>query len=39
MDEYGLSEAGSPTEALLLFLEIYKLVEDVEVTLELKLLS
>ena len=28
MDEYGLSEAGSPTEALLLFLEIYKLVVD-----------
>ena len=28
MDEYGLSEAGSPTEALLLILEIYKLVVD-----------
>ena len=39
MDEYGLSEAGSPTEALLLFLEIYKLVVDVEGTLELRLLS
>ena len=28
MDEYGLPEAGSPTEALLLFQEIYKLVVD-----------
>ena len=28
MDEYGLPEAGSPTEALLLFQEIYKLVAD-----------
>ena len=28
MDEYGLPEAGSPIEALLLFQEIYKLVID-----------
>ena len=28
MDEYGLTEADSPTEALLLFQEIYKLVVD-----------
>ena len=28
MDQYGLSEAGSATEALLLSLEIYKLVVD-----------
>lgn len=26
MDEYGLPEANSPTEALLFFQEIYKLV-------------
>ena len=28
MDEYGLPEAGSTTEALLLFHEMYKLVAD-----------
>ena len=28
MDEYGLTEAGWRTEALLLFQEIYKLVVD-----------
>ena len=28
MHEYGLLEAGSSTEALLLFQEIYKLVVD-----------
>ena len=28
MDEYGLPEAGSPAEALLLFQEIYKLGEE-----------
>ena len=28
MDEYGLPESGSPTEALPLFQKIYKLVAD-----------
>ena len=28
MDQYGLPEANSPTEALLLFQEIYKLGAD-----------
>ena len=28
MDEYGLSQAASPTEALLLFQEVCKLVNN-----------